>query len=268
MKCDEILPLLEPFLDRECSEIESRLVTAHLEQCSHCCDSLSDLEAEIGFYLRIAERVELPPSLWENLLRSAPSLSLVEPGPNTGEVARSLAGWLRDWRLAPLPAFAMLVLAIGVTITVMKHATSIDPSKPRGPAGVIESIVPNPSQPPIGDNAREGPQDPGPVSTGGVTRSQGAMTQKKRESASDLVRDAEAKYLKAIAILERDASRHRAEMDPGMRAELEQTMVDVERAIASTRQAVRQSPSDPVTLQYMLTAYSRKVDLLRQMVGD
>ena len=40
----------------------------------------------------------------------------------------------------------------------------------------------------------------------------------------------------------------------------------LDRTIADTRKAVRQHPDDPVAVQYMLTAYAKKVDVLREMV--
>jgi hypothetical protein len=50
--------------------------------------------------------------------------------------------------------------------------------------------------------------------------------------------------------------------------QLEQTLAGVDRAIANTRKAVHFDARDPVAVQYMLAAYSRKVDILRQMVAD
>jgi hypothetical protein len=50
-------------------------------------------------------------------------------------------------------------------------------------------------------------------------------------------------------------------------ARLDQALASVDRTIAGTRKAVRQHPDDPVAVQYMLSAYSRKVDVLREMIG-
>jgi hypothetical protein len=86
-------------------------------------------------------------------------------------------------------------------------------------------------------------------------------------SPDELVREAEQKYLAAIAILSRDVNRRRSRLDADTRARFEQTLAAVDRTIAGTRRAVRQHPGDPVAVQYMLTAYAKKVEVLREMAS-
>jgi hypothetical protein len=47
---------------------------------------------------------------------------------------------------------------------------------------------------------------------------------------------------------------------------LEEALSSIDRTIAATKRAVRRSPEDPIAVQYMLAAYAKKVDVLREMV--
>lgn len=86
------------------------------------------------------------------------------------------------------------------------------------------------------------------------------------ESAADrLVREAELKYMAAIRLLTHDVSRRRSRLTPDERARFEQTLAAVDHAIADTRRAARERPRDPVAVQYMLTAYAKKVEVLSEM---
>ena len=92
-------------------------------------------------------------------------------------------------------------------------------------------------------------------------------TSARQPTSDELVREAEQKYVEAIAMLSRDVKRHRSRLDAETAARFEQTLAAVNRTIADTRRAMRQHPGDPLAAKYMLTAYARKVDVLREMVG-
>nr|MBA3439616.1 hypothetical protein [Pyrinomonadaceae bacterium] len=78
-----------------------------------------------------------------------------------------------------------------------------------------------------------------------------------------LVREAEQKYQAAIVLLGRDVNR--SQIDPIALAQFERTLTAIDQAIADTRRAVRASPDDPVAVQYMLSAYAKKVEVLEEM---
>jgi len=87
-------------------------------------------------------------------------------------------------------------------------------------------------------------------------------------TAEQAVREAEQKYVAAIAILSRDVSKHRSELDPAIAAKFEATLASIDFTIRETKRAVREHPGDPVAAQYMLAAYSEKLDVLREMAGQ
>ena len=82
------------------------------------------------------------------------------------------------------------------------------------------------------------------------------------------MREAEYKYLTAIAMLSRDVNRKRSQLDPMMLARFDASLAEIDRTIKETRQVVRSNPEDPIALQYLLAAYSKKVDVLREMTNN
>jgi Putative zinc-finger len=88
------------------------------------------------------------------------------------------------------------------------------------------------------------------------------------ETAADrLVREAEQRYVAAIKILERDVKTRRQQLDPQTRARFEETLASIDRTIAETRKSARQHGNDPVAVQYMLSAYAKKVEVMREMAA-
>jgi len=80
------------------------------------------------------------------------------------------------------------------------------------------------------------------------------------------VREAEQKYLAAIAILTKDVNKR--QLDPMVKARFDSALAAIDRTIEETRQAARKNPNDPAALQYMLAAYAKKVDVLRDIADD
>ncbi|MCA1616165.1 MAG: hypothetical protein LC800_19105 [Acidobacteria bacterium] len=79
------------------------------------------------------------------------------------------------------------------------------------------------------------------------------------------MREAEKRYQAAIKILERDVNGRRSRLDRETLARFDETLNSIDRTIAETRKAVRQQGSDPVAVQYMLSAYAKKVEVMREM---
>ena len=121
-----------------------------------------------------------------------------------------------------------------------------------------------------GDLARSGPRPSAGPGQGlvakGTDRASNALL--RQPSPQQLVREAEQKYLEAVSILSRDIRQRRSHLDLLVLARFDNALADIDRTIAETRRAVRQNRGDPIALQYMLAAYSKKVDALREMATD
>jgi hypothetical protein len=301
MRCVECLPLVEEYFDRELDEQTTILVEQHLCDCSACKGYYRKLESEADLYLRYECDVHAAPAFWDHIMARASKERAVRPfGPIS--LLRSWFGAslgnFRTPRLS-LPLTALLVLvAVGGTVGVMRYfdqrETTTGPatvSRDKGVPATTAAPTPNeiagpmkpgrdddrsPSEPSREVNERSpvvkgGPQIKGnPVlsarnENGG--RSRLKLRPSRNQTADELVREAEQKYVSAIAMLSRDVNRRRSRLEPGTARRFERTLAAVDRTIADTRRAARKHPGDPVAAQYMLAAYSRKVDLLREMVS-
>jgi hypothetical protein len=60
----------------------------------------------------------------------------------------------------------------------------------------------------------------------------------------------------------------RSQLDPIVLARFDASLMEIDRTIKETRRIVRENPGDPIALQYLLAAYSKKVDVLRDMTNN
>jgi hypothetical protein len=90
---------------------------------------------------------------------------------------------------------------------------------------------------------------------------------RRHRATERLVREAEAKYLAAIRMLSEDVNRKRTRLDPQIAARFDETLAAIDRSIAETRRTVLRQSNDPVAVQYMLSAYAKKVEVMREMAA-
>jgi hypothetical protein len=283
MKCEECRPLLERYFDADLGEATADLVGNHLTSCAACAQAYEGLEREHEFYLRHEVEVAVSPTFWDQVgARTIPEK--VAPARGFGLLCERFVqalGEFRSLRFGPLFTTALVILAIGGTVAIMTYR-----------AARQGEAIQTPISKAIDNEATATPENKGETDRAPAARQQEvAQVQKspppraarranirlvdrrlsssaRRQTPDELVREAEQKYLAAIAILGRDANRRRAQFDPAELAQFDQVLAAVDRTIAGTRRAVREHPTDPVAVQYMLAAYAKKVDVLRQMVSD
>jgi hypothetical protein len=299
MRCEECQLKVEDYFDFELDEQTTDLVAQHLAACKLCADAYGKLEREQELYLQYECDAQPSPAFWDNVMaRSAHN--------NTGQVFQSLNGlrrWLANFstpRFSPTLTALLVIVAIGLTIGVMRYVNSGERS-----AIPAESIsqnggipAPLPTTTPVNTvNSANQTQGNETLDEGSkvevkeqpqLARSSAGRKEKfvlaasgenagrinrnpqangRKPTPDELVREAEQQYVAAIAMLSRDVKSRRSRLDPQMAARFEQTLAAVERTIADTRRAVREHPGDPVAAQYMLTAYAKKVDVLREMAS-
>jgi anti-sigma factor RsiW len=90
---------------------------------------------------------------------------------------------------------------------------------------------------------------------------------RRQRATEQLVREAESKYLAAIKMLAEDVNRKRTRLDPQVAARFDETLATIDRSIAETRRTVLRQRNDPVAVQYMLSAYAKKVEVMREMAA-
>ena len=210
-------------------------------------------------------------------------------------------------RFSPVLTAAMMLLAIGATAIVMRYMESPIQPSPQVAAGTttptpeqVKIAQPSPEATPIvvptatqnggpsgaakeQSNEREKKRQPEPQRKRDAERkpplpannpapilvaNQNGEQLRRQRVTEKLVRDAEAKYLAAIKMLSEDVNRKRTRLDPQVAARFDETLATIDRSIAETRRTVLQQRSnDPVAVQYMLSAYAKKVEVMREMAA-
>jgi hypothetical protein len=258
------------------------LVAIHLETCASCIAEFELLAQESQVYQNYDPGIDVAPALWagvEDRIVEKPQFQAATPWGQWRELQQPGFSNLLALRFG-VPALAVLVLsAIVATVTVMKLIERKPPSATanRSEAKSTSAVPDHPDQPP--SNQGTG------ASLNGLEAERRNLQPKRltemagRSAASShnpaaprtptqLVRDAERSYLSAIAMLTRDVQKRPSQLDSKTRARLEEALAAIDRTISVTRKAVRKDPDDPQVVQYMLTAYAKKVDVLKEMTSN
>ena len=303
MRCEECQPQVEDYFDGELDEQTSALVAGHLKVCEGCATLYRRLEGEHDLYLRYeCESLEPQPAFWDNVMARAAEVNVARSSPPLSRLRGwlgSLAGNFNAPRLSPSLTALIVVVAIGITVGVMRYINkpgrttdAVSISQNEGVPATISSPVPDeivrPANPTKDDEAggkrnRKDENEQPQLAKNSVSRkgklvlaanngtagrnNLKSSTMNRNPTSDELVREAEQKYVAAIAMLSRDINRRRSRLDSATAARFERTLMAVDRTIADTRRAARKYPNDPVAAQYMLTAYAKKVDVLREIVG-
>jgi anti-sigma factor RsiW len=292
MKCEEYRILVEDFVEGALDHKAALRVTSHTAACVECASFYQEMSREQEIYARYQRDVEVTPVLWASIESRIKEERVAQPegqlgGPLGGMISRlreQFAGVFSAPRLSPAFAAALMIVAIGTTVFVMSRLNSRGPEKQVAISNSNASVRPpdasnqNAGVPVPAPNAPEGGKDDSlaanqeTASPNTVKVAASAANPRNQQSATltpaQLVRDAEQKYLKAIAMLSRDVNRRRSQLDPMMLARFDASLSEIDRTIKDTRHVVRANPEDPIALQYLLAAYSKKVDVLREMTTD
>ncbi|HLE63064.1 MAG TPA: zf-HC2 domain-containing protein [Pyrinomonadaceae bacterium] len=275
MICRECRPLLEEYLDGELAPRVGKVVAGHLAACHGCTAQLNELRSELELFQHYSPEIEVTQDLWVGL-----QARLGEQKPLfTNQQNSRLPGWIASIFSAPRVSVpvtvALMVVAVIVTVFVMDRISQSgkdnlavqstkkveSPNRTEVKTGVPETVAKNP----VG--SLSGPERFKRSKTDNTERPSTVSRSFESKTPEQLVREAERKYLAAIGMLSRDIARIQSQLDSDTRMKLEQALASIDRTIGSTREAVRKHPEDPVAVQYMLAAYARKVDVLREMAG-
>jgi len=287
MTCHECLQLLEEHLDNESEERLAGILSSHLAFCPDCTREYEVLRRERSIYDQYSSssRIEVSPAFWSRVARRLEEESNPVPASNW----RILKEWLAPStmrRFAVVWAASLLFATIGISALVLKYI-HLYRQEARNQSHVQEArrSLPQPARLP-GPPVRSEAEDIG-LPTQSLGSPNVPVPQKQRQRKSDarapnspagvqgeavypvqeLVEQAEQKYLAAIRILSRDVKKRGPGLDPELHQRLEKTLALIDRTIADTRQAVRQRPTDPEAVRYMLTAYAKKVEVLQEMAS-
>lgn len=301
MICKECLPLLEAHLDGELDGRTAEHLRGHLNDCASCTSAYAELRREQDFYLSYECDATPAPSFWANVSTQVKEEQSTRDANSLAGLRQRLSTMFGVFN-APRLSWALTILlvasAVGLTVLVMRDKNLTKQASERAAVSPNGEVGARPTSPKVNE---VGATPPRIANNEGVNQATEEKGNPRRRSAIDdrsesngtafvpaaekptrrqspgtrhtpttdqLVREAEQKYVAAIALLSRDVSRRRSRLDAETVAQFKQTLAAIDRTIAGTRRAVREHPEDPVAVQYMLTAYAKKVEVMREMVNQ
>ena len=271
MKCEEYQILLEEYVDGTLDERAAAGVSSHIDECADCAYFHKELAREQELYSGYQRDVEVTPVMWASIESRIREERGKRPSGIISRLREQFAGVFASPRLSPAFAAVLVMIAIGLTVFVMSRLNTT-----QAPNQVATNNPPNP--PAVQSN--EPPKSPEPPRIVPTPEATAKADQKPRIvpphkqptntslTPAQLVQEAEQKYLTAIAMLSRDVNKRRSQLDPMMLARFDASLAEIDRTIKETRQVVKGNPDDPIALQYLLAAYSKKVDVLREMSNN
>jgi Putative zinc-finger len=270
MKCEECQILIEDYIDGTLDERAATRVISHTAECAECAQFRQELAREQELYSRYQRDVEVTPLMWTSIESRIRQERAKQPSGLVSRLREQFAGLFAGPRLSPAFAAVLVMLAIGLTVFVMSRLNSpqaptqvADNNKntqPETPSVLAPPVTTNPT-PPESDTPKVDKDSPKPQ-VASVPRK---PPMNVAPNPAQLVREAEQKYLTAIAMLSRDVDKRRSQLDPMVLARFDASLAEIDRTIKETRQIVKGNPDDPIALQYLLAAYSKKVDVLREI---
>ncbi len=266
MNCETCKTELEDFCYGELNAARLVAINEHLSGCHDCRAMRSALERENALFAEYYEQNALEPSdeLWQAIH------ARIKP-----EAAQLPSGWsakLRNW-FAPLlvPAmlrqagFAALLVLISVGLTALYFSTR----KVANNDMVEVKATPTPSvtATPAAPNLQEGIKQqlalikaPKPAS-----KPPAPTKLSDDELLAQQIAKAAREYQGAIRLLERTIANRKTQLDEGTIKQFEGSLAMIDASIASSRAALRAHPNDPSAARFLLSAYSRKVELMQEI---
>lgn len=291
MKCEACSEMMDELIEGELDSSLAREVTAHIAMCGSCSQLYANLRYEQELYGKYLLDVEPTPALWANLRLELEKKKVIRAWQPQLRLQRWLTIALGGLHVTPQLATALVLITIGLAIGIMMWRTTIDTSRHQAQNPGVVGVQPSSEVKREGThrdsdntdrrsstNDNDGKIRPSSPESGergnGIQVSAAGRAGRRKIGRSPAVptvdqvaRRAEQQYLSAIKILSRDIKRRRALISPALLSQLETALAEVDRTIAATRRVAREQPRDPVAVQYMASAYEKKVELLREVTS-
>jgi hypothetical protein len=240
------------YRDGELEEELAASMQLHLGSCHECAAELKALESERELYNKYRQALErgleVDRGMWARIHgRISPSAARTEAArrliasesPNPG-LSGSVLGH-RFLRQAAMAA-ALVCISVAATLFAVRYFDQLKTHPGDLSPGSRPSIVAHDTNRSPGDG-------------------------KSLEGAMRAIRKAEQDYIDAIGMLSDIADKRKPTLDPRLVLELERNLKAIDESIEAARKAYYSHPSDPYLAQYMLTSYSRKVELLQEITS-
>jgi hypothetical protein len=260
---------LQAWLDGELAANEAANVAAHLNNCAHCAAAASTVEAEnliLSEALATEFAASVPTAALRQRVESAVAGLHKVPAASASRWS-AVAEFFGSFRpLAYASVAAMIVLAAIIGFVYFKKDKTDSIANNNKPP--ILTPAPAPKEAP--QQVAKQPVDPLPDSVPSTSPERVAYKPKPMRRTKAAEPDAgslgwqQRQYESAIAKLD-EALKTQPPMRPSLQVEYEYNMAVIDSAIATSRDAAKKNPKDPLANQFMLAAYQSKVDFMNQI---
>jgi len=269
MKCEDWLILIEEAVDGEIDSRDLLRLQNHVKGCQACARHYREIQQEMKLYAGYERGLGSTAEFWDGVLVKIRESRNEQPF-SVAQLKRWWTVAFKSYRFSPVLTGALVLISVAGTIVVMKYR-DLRFNRSDREATTVSRVSPNQSHTLVPSAAdKEGKSRASQQPIQGNAPSQ-MLEQPKtiahKPSVEQLVREAESKYLTAIALLEKDLRRKGSHLDPAVKARLDETVAAIDLNIEETRRVVRRNPQDPVAVQYMLTAYAKKVEVLKELAN-
>ena len=271
MNCISYQNELEDLLYGELDTAQQAVLNAHLSGCENCRTELHVIEQEHQFYKSFYEQNSVEPSdeLW-SAIHTQIKKEAVGKTPWKVKFLDLLTAVLAPAMLRQIGFAALLVL-------VSVGLTSLYFSSRKPDATTTAKINPTPEATKYQPAPVPTPEEKIvlPLELVKAKFAAKAIPKPVIKTADRKVNDDELltlqiakagrEYQSAIKLLNRAIAKRQNEYDEGTRRQYQASLGLIDQSIASSRQALRQHPNDASAAQFLLTAYSKKVELMQEI---
>lgn len=271
MNCLSYQNELEDLLSGELDTAQQTALNVHLSGCEDCRTELRVIEQEHQFYKSFYEQNSVEPSdeLWSAIHAQIKKEDISKPSWKV-KLVDFLTPVLAPAMIRQI-GFAALLVLVSVGLTSLYFASK------RPDAATVTKISPTPEatnqQPAPVPTPEEKIALPIELVNAKITAK--AIPKPVIKPADRKVNDDELltlqiakagrEYQSAIKLLNRAIAKRQNEYDEGTRRQYQASLGLIDQSIASSRQALRQHPNDASAAQFLLTAYSKKVELMQEI---
>jgi len=263
--------ILQAWFDGELAANEAARVVAHLHACAECAANAQTVEAD-NLLLSEALAEEFTAAVPTERLRQRIDTAVAGLNQIRVPAARTprwslFTGWFGSLRPLAYASVALIILlaAIAGFIYLKQPKTTVVANTNNDKPAVVNPTPQDSPQQAQNETPKQikEPVLPGPTYVAyhkTKTVKQNSVTEPDPTSPAWQARQ----YENAIAQLD-DALKTQPPMRPALQVEYEYNMAVIDSAIASTREAAKKNPKDPLANQFMLAAYQSKVDFMNQI---
>ncbi len=264
MNCEPYQLELEDLLYGELDATRTNALRAHLRTCAACAVRQVELEREHEVFTQYYEQTAPEPS--DALWRAIQTRIHQEA---TTPAAEPPASWWQRFFANPTwwqqTAFATALVIVSVAATTFYFKWQAQPVKEDLAARVTPTPQPSPSVAPETSAPAPKTITPSLEKRFAAQPAPKPLKLSEEQALQNQLARAEREYQQAIKLLDRVVARKRDQLEPAVWQQYQSSLALIDSSIAESRRALRGETTDAAASQFLLAAYARKLDLMRDL---